>query len=434
MKSKVYSSLFWLIILGGIAKLLSTIARIATTRIVGVEGMSIYSLVAPLMVFVISLAQMGLPTAITKLVSSNYKERKKYIITSYFIGLISSIVIMFLILSCAPLIAQYLLNNVLTKETLYMVALLAPLVMISSFLKAYLVGINKITQTAISQIFEELGRISFIIIFGSIFIAKGPKYSAMAAMIGVCVGEIFQSISLIVSHFSAFKRHSIDVVKSSFNKNNYVFKDVLEISMPVTYSRLITSFSYALEPIIFTKLMLLMNYSSYDISHSYSELTTYAMPLLFLPGFFSNSFATILLPNMANKLSKNNKIGAKKIFLKILKISLICGFIFSSLIFLFSKQLLKLLYGEVIGNKYVRLLTFPYILSYLEAPINSAMHALSLDKEAFHTTFKSCLIRIFLLFIFIPYFHVIGIEFATIVSIIYFLIVNLRHIKKQLFI
>ena len=61
--------------------------------------------------------------------------------------------------------AQYLLNNTLTVECLYMVAILAPLVMISSFLKAYLVGINKTTQTAISQIFEELGRISFIFIF-----------------------------------------------------------------------------------------------------------------------------------------------------------------------------------------------------------------------------------------------------------------------------
>ena len=79
MKNKLYSSLMLLIIFGGIAKLLSTVARITTTRIIGVEGMSIYSLVVPIMSFVISLAQMGLPTAITKLVSSDYKNRGKSI-------------------------------------------------------------------------------------------------------------------------------------------------------------------------------------------------------------------------------------------------------------------------------------------------------------------------------------------------------------------
>lgn len=430
MKNKLYSSLMLLIIFGGIAKLLSTIARITTTRIIGVEGMSIYSLVVPIMSFVISLAQMGLPTAITKLVSSDYKNRSKYVITCYFLGLLTSIVIMFSLVSCAPIIANYLLNNSLTKETLYMVGLLAPLVMISSFLKAYLIGINKTVQTSISQIFEELGRISFIIIFGSFFVAKGPKYGAMGAMVGVCVGEVFQSISLILSHLKPFKRNIKNVLIKSIHKDHYDFKSVLKISMPITYSRLIVSFTYALEPIIFTKLMLIANYSSMEISYTYSELTTYAMPLLFLPSFFSNTFALILLPNMSNRIAKNNYNDAKKIFLKILKLSLVCGLFFSSFIFIFSKPLLKLLYGEVIGNKYVKLLAFPYIIYYLEAPINSAMHALSLDKEAFKTTFISCLIRILFMFVLIPYVNVIGIEIATIISIIYILIRNIKYIKK----
>lgn len=433
MKNKIYKSLILLIILGGIAKILSTIARIITTRIVGVEGMSIYSLVAPIMVFVISLAQFGLPTAITKLISGDYKNRKKYVITSYFIGLLTSIIIMFFIISFAPLIAQYLLNNHLTIQSIYMVALLAPLVMISSFLKAYLIGINKTTATAISQIFEELGRISFILIFGTFFISKGPKFGAMAAMIGVCVGEFFQTLSLIFSHFKPFKKNAKDIIISSLKKENYVFKNILEISMPVTYSRLITSFTYALEPIIYTNIMLLLNYPANDISYNYSELTTYAMPLLFLPGFFSNSFSMILLPNMSKKLSEHNYNDTKKIFTKIFYISLFTGILFSFIIFIFAKPLLSLLYGEVIGLKYVRILSFPCILYYLEAPINSAMHALSLDKEAFKTTLYSCLIRILLMIVFIPYINVLGIEISMIISVLYIILRNMKHINNNLF-
>ncbi len=432
MKNKIYSSAFWLIILGGVAKIFSTFARIATTRIVGIEGMSIYSLIAPMMVFIISLAQQGLPTAISKLVSGDYKNRKKYVISSYFIGLISSIIIMFFLIIFSPFIANFLFDNPLTKETIYMVALLAPLVMISSFLKAYLIGINKIVQTAISQIFEEIGRIIFIVIFGTFFVVKGPKYGAMAAMIGVCVGEIFQIISLIFSHLKPFKRNVKSLIQSSLNKNNYDFNSIFKISFPITISRLITSFTYALEPVIYTKIMILMNYSNTYISHSYSELTTYAMPLLFLPGFFANSFATILLPNMSKYLSQNKVNEAKNIFNKILKISLISGIFFSIIIFIFANQLLKILYGKVIGLNYVKILVFPCILYYIEAPISAAMHALSLEKEAFKTSVYGCIIRVILMIGFISYFEVIGIEFAMIISIFYIILKNIKHINTNL--
>ena len=95
--------------------------------------------------------------------------------------------------------------------------------------------------------------------------------------------------------------------------------------------------------------------------------------------------------------------------------------------------MLKLLYGKVIGLKYVKILAFPCIIYYLEAPINTAMHALSLDKEAFKTTFISCLIRILLMILFIPYFNIIGIEYAMIISVLYIIIKNLSYINKYLF-
>ena len=61
------------------------------------------------------------------------------------------------------------------------------------------------------------------------------------------------------------------------------------------------------------------------------------------------------------------------------------------------------------------------------------MHALSLDKEAFKTTLYSCLIRILLMIVFIPYINVLGIEISMIISILNIILRNMKHINNNLF-
>ena len=65
-QKKLIKSLLHLISFGFMAKMLSIVAKIITTRAVGVEGMSYFSLVSPIMLMLYTIGQLGLPTAITK--------------------------------------------------------------------------------------------------------------------------------------------------------------------------------------------------------------------------------------------------------------------------------------------------------------------------------------------------------------------------------
>ena len=69
MKNKFIKSTLILIIGGIITKILSFIIRIYFTRVIGTEGINIYSIIAPSFSLLVTITQLGFPVAISSLVS-----------------------------------------------------------------------------------------------------------------------------------------------------------------------------------------------------------------------------------------------------------------------------------------------------------------------------------------------------------------------------
>lgn len=392
------------------------------TRSIGIAGMGLFSLCNPMMVLVIALAQLGLPTTIAAKVAKNPKKSKSYFINGLFISIIISLSLMFLVLFLAPTLAINVFKNEELTLTIYALALLAPLVSLSALIKGYFIGLNEIKLTSFSTVMEEVGRIIFIVFFLDFFTKKGAQYAAFGAMIGVCVGEIFQSLYLILfSERHLYKR--IDELMSlrklqSIEKT----KEILHSSIPLTLSRLIGSITYFFEPIIVTNLLLKLSYSPSQIAIDYGILSGYVMPLLLLPGFFAIAFSNFLLPNLVRLYSKNKILEAKMTTLKIIFSSLFIGLIFSIIFFFFGRELMLILYGNDKGYTYIRILAFPFLLYYLEAPLSSAMHALEMTKQIFKISLISCIIRILALIVFVPHFKMFAVALSTLLSIFYIVI------------
>ena len=147
--------------LGFIGKLLSMIARILIVRSIGLEAISIYSLVNPMMLLLITLTQLGLPTAVSTLISRHPNKTKHIFISGLAIAMTVSIVLMISTILCGDIIANNIIQNYQCKLTIFGLALLIPLISLSSLLKGYFIGINRVEITTISSIFEEVGRILF---------------------------------------------------------------------------------------------------------------------------------------------------------------------------------------------------------------------------------------------------------------------------------
>lgn len=432
LKNKFLKSTIFVILLGLIAKLLSMIVKIYTTRTYGIEFMSIYSIVNPLMMFIIVMVQFSLPYSISKLVAKNKEKRKDVLLSAYVISLSISLLVMTILIIFSKELAILLFKNIETKHSIMAIGVYAPLVTLTSIYKGYLIGNNKVEITSFSQIFEEIARLFFIYLTSSYFINKNISYGSMGIIVGMWIGEVFQMISLILLNYK--NKFNIKIInKNLFNTKTTSYKELLSISLPITLSRLITSFTFSLEPIIYTNISLRNNLTIDEITSNYGILQTYVNPILFLPSFFISSISIILLPNLTRLFHERKIDKSKELFIKSLLLSILIGLISSIFIFFFSKEISSLLFKNNIGVKYIKVLAFPYILYYIESILNTTLHSIDKEKIALKISIVASIIRVILLYILIPIFGFIGIEISMLISVLFIILINSFFIRKHLF-
>ena len=80
MKKGTFFKATLILILGGaITKALGMFIKIIMTRIVGIEGISLYMLIFPTFALFMTISQLGFPVAISKLVAEERYSSKKLI-------------------------------------------------------------------------------------------------------------------------------------------------------------------------------------------------------------------------------------------------------------------------------------------------------------------------------------------------------------------
>ncbi|MBQ4061112.1 MAG: oligosaccharide flippase family protein, partial [Bacilli bacterium] len=165
IKNIFLKSISSLIIYSFLAKVLSVIAKIVIARNISTYAMSIYSLTLPTMSLLISISQLGIPTTISKLIAKKKYPTLKIMQVSVILLMLIDLIVGVIYIFLVPTISSNYLKNDLTSLTLYGIVLLLPLVSLTSLLKGYFIGINKVEKTSICQISEEIARLLFIIVF-----------------------------------------------------------------------------------------------------------------------------------------------------------------------------------------------------------------------------------------------------------------------------
>ena len=386
-------------------------------------------MINPTMIFLINLTQLSLPVVIAKLIAGK-KDVKKVIITTSIILFSITILSMIIILLLSSTFASIILKNPDCTLALQALSLLIPLISIGSIIKGYFIGINKISITAVSQISEEIGRLVFILAFSSLFIRISIPFAAACCIYSLCFGEICSLTHMCIVLLKNNNNKKKNILKEVTNKDNYMVKEVLSISLPLTSSKLITSFTYFLEPIIMTFLLLKYGYNITSITKEYGLLNGYAMPLILLPAFFSGLYGKVLMPEMTKLISNNKYNQSYTLFKKFLLITLFTGLTFSIFILIFRFPLLNLLYGSTNSSKYILILSIPFAIYHLESPISAALTSLSLNKETFKIGIYSSLTRVVTLILTLEQFNILAVAISELAGIIVYILLGLYYTLK----
>ena len=430
MKKDTFKMSIFILLIGGlITKILSFIIRVLFTRTITDEGMNLYTIVSPTFSLLIALASFSLPISISKIISKQTKARPKIMFTSLFFGLTFSFVLLLLVLLLAPFISNTLLKEETLTPLIYAMAFTLPFISITSVLKGYFLGKMKVIPNTVSNIFEQLARIIFLI-----FLL--PKLVSKSIILGVVSYILFNIITEIISIFVfyLYLPKKIMLTKNDFLPSKSIINEILATSIPSVSGRIIGNVAFFLEPILLTNILLFVGYPSSYILAEYASYNAYAIGLLTLPSFFIAAICQILIPEISKYYNLKNYTLVKKRMKQALKYSFTIGLFFSIFLFFTRDFFLEILYKTTRGSDYIFILAPFFVLFYLEAPLTSTLQAINKAKAAMKITLLGAIIKLLIMSI-LSFLRVgiYGLVFSEIINIIIVVFLNYRILKKALY-
>ena len=426
MKSKFIKSTFILMIGSLITKVLGFIIRIIFTRIVNQDTINFYSIIMPTYSLFITLANLGLPLAISNVIAKNNKSSKRILLSI----IPFTIIINLFLISVIFLTAPYISNNLLHNKSLYFpiisIALIIPFVSLSGIIRGYFFGKQKMMPHTVSNIVEQLFRLLLIIIILPSILKYGSVFTVSFYILLNILSEL---ISIII--FLIYAPKNFIIKCSDLKPDISIIRDVFGIAIPTTSSRIIGNIGYFFEPIILTLSLSMVGYSNKYILNEYGIYNAYVLPLLTIPSFFIIALNTSLIPEISK--NKNNKYLIKKRLKQSIIFSFIIGFISNLFVFIFTKDILNIVFKTSLGISYIKFLSFFFIFLYLEGPLSSTLQALNNAKYTMMVTIISTIVKLLLLFsLSLLHIGIYGLLISEIINIFLVTFLNSIKLKKVL--
>lgn len=395
-ENKFIYNTFLVIVSGLIVKSLGLLNKIFITRLLSTNGMSLYILAFPTIILFISLSGFSLNTTASKLIaesiaSKNYSP-KKIINSCLKLAIITSSIVEL----CFLLSLSFLVNNLLKTPDLYypllMTAFLIPLVGVTDTFRGVFGGLQQMNIVSKVNIIEQITRIAFSIGGILLFSKYGVIPAVSITIFALTIGEACSLFYLLL------KLKKINI--PSFNNTNDEKKAVWKMAFPTTLSRLIGSFTYFLEPIINTLVLLKIGFNKNLIDYDYTVINAYVIPLLTICVFLSNALATTAIPAISEKSSTNKNEDTLNLIDKIFFMALIPGIIISILLFFYPNDYLQLLFSTSNGSMYIKKYVFIFLFHYIQSPGIAILQALGNSKKVLSICSFYNVLRLLLIFIF----------------------------------
>lgn len=394
MKEKFINSVIILLIGGLLTKLLGMLIKIIMSRLIGTEGLGLYMMVLPTFSLFIGIGQFGLPTALSKLVAEKRKNNIRLFFSILPIALIINLVLIITIIIIAPVLANTLLHDSRCYLPILAIAVVIPFTSLSSICRSYFFGKEQMAPHVISNLVEDIVRLTLMILGIPFFLPKGLEYAVCYIILSNVVSE---GISILILFL--FLPKKIQIKKEDLLPKKDYMKESLSIGIPNTTGRLLGSIGYFLEPILLTTTLLAVGYSSKYITMEYGILSGYVMPLLLLPSFFTMAISQALLPVVSREYTRKNYKFVKRKIKQAMLYSLAIGIPVTIFFITLPELPLKLIYHTKEGISYMRFLAPVCLFQYIQSPLSSCLDAMGKSKDAMVATTLGVITRSSLLVI-----------------------------------
>ena len=265
--------------------------------------------------------------------------------------------------------ANNFLHEPILVYPLLSIGFVLPFITVSNIFRSYFFAKERMIPHVFSNVLEDVIKL-FLIYFGiSYFLDSYEKSLTFLMMINIACE--FSSILIFLVCFPKFRCSKKELLPTKKS-----LQAILPIAIPTTLSRLVGSITYFLEPIILTTILLKLGYQKGFIIEQYGIITSYVLPVLMLPSFFTNAISQALLPILSRHYHHQERKSFQKKLKQAIFLSLGIGILYTIFCFFFHQEIFFFLYHTQEGKGYFFFLLPIFLLYYLEGPLSSALQAM----------------------------------------------------------
>lgn len=414
----------------------------------GDEGNAIYMSGYQIYALLLTISSIGVPNAVARMIAE--KNGQKDIINRERIFLIA--ISIFAIIGIFGTIFLYIFSEIFAykileiPEAILSLKMLSPAVFcvsISSVVKGFFNGINKIKITAKVQFIEQVLKSILTIILVEIVSTYSNNNSEIMAAVANAATTIATFCSMLYILKEYRKNTNIYENKIDFPKERIVniIRNILIISMPMTLNAILSSLGKNIDSITVVKTLKRI-IGEEEALKKYGIISSKIDIFVSMPLSFNASLSTALIPEITKLKSKNDiKEVVRKIKFSFL-ITLIIGIPYCFGVYFYSNEILNILFPNARqGAVLLKLSAFGMIFSMLTQTINAILQSLGDNKIPVFASIVGIIFKLFSNIFLIPIEGIYekGAIIGNILSsIINFLIVycslrKLIHLEFKLF-
>lgn len=423
-----------------INRILGFIYQYLIMHYVGSEAFGLFYMVFPVYMTALVLTTAGIPLAISKMVSEkisvgHYNEAQKTfriaLLTLFISGLLVSLLLFFNV--------SFIVDRFFSDQRVLMVfKICIPsvfIVSIASAFRGYFQGIQNMVPSAVSQVCEQLFRVTVGFALSLKLLSKGIEWAASGLAAGMLGGEIIGLGVILIQYFLRRNKNVFDTrrIHRSNQSSKSIFGSLITLSLPVTGSRLMSTGLSALDAIIIPKQLVIAGFSARSATSLFGQLSGTALTLLTFPSVFTFALATSLVPAISEAIVKKDYKLAQNRCSDAIRYTIILGLPSVIALYFFAEPLTQIFNsGEV--SKVLKVLACGGLFTYLQQTTTGILQGLGKTYLPLIHSITSAVFRIPLLFYLtgMPKWGLVGSAWAYVLGYFCIAVLNISAIRRHI--
>ncbi|HHY28638.1 MAG TPA: stage V sporulation protein B [Desulfitobacterium dehalogenans] len=368
---------------------------------IGGEAFGLFNMVFPMYMLALVFTTAGIPLAVSKMISeavslNNYTRARSIFRTALLFLTCSGAAISVALYIISPFLAERFFPD---PRVLRLFLICTPaifVVSVSSAFRGYFQGMQNMLPTAISQICEQLVRVSVGFFSAYTLLPRGIEWAASGLALGMLSGEII-GLCVIILQYKLQKTKKSSQQDESLHPIQ-TMKELFYLSYPVTIGRLFSSGLSTLDAMLIPQRLQIAGYTAREATTLFGQLGGAVFTLLNFPSVFTFALATSLVPAISEAAARKQFQTVKLRSAQALRMTIFIGIPSLVILFFFAEPFSAFFKSENTSSV-LRILALGGIFSYLQQTSTGILQGLGKVQLPVIHTIISAIIRIPILFI-----------------------------------